>query len=158
VPRTAGDGERTGRGAGQSQLRGVAQCVGRRPRMMTRNDILKRLAAELTRVVGALLENSASSRAATARHDDAFVVSLSASAGQQGDLALAFAREDAEVLVRSVNASTAPPSDEQVFATLKEICGQAIAAIDQRDLGCTLQLVDVGVGATPAERSESADL
>jgi flagellar motor switch protein FliN len=124
---------------------------------MTPTEILKRLGSELTRVVGALVEKSASSRPAPLRRDDAFVVSLAATAGQHGDLALAFVREGTEALVRSLNTPPAPPTDEQVFATLKEICAQAIAAIDHRDLGGTLQIVAIGVGSAPAAEPESAD-
>jgi flagellar motor switch protein FliN len=124
---------------------------------MTRNEILKRLGSELTRVVGALAEKSASSRPAALRRDNAFIVSLAATAGQHGDLELAFVREGTEALVKSLNTPSAPPTDEQVFATLKEICAQAIAAIDHRDLGCTLKIVAVDVGSTPAAAPESAD-
>ena len=125
---------------------------------MTRTEILKRLGAELTRVVGALAEKSASSRPAALRHEDAFVVSFAVTAGQQGDVELAFVREGTEALVRSLSTLPAPPTDEQVFATLKEICAQAVAALDHRDLGCTLQLVAIDAGSTPAATPESADL
>jgi flagellar motor switch protein FliN/FliY len=122
--------------------------------MMTRTEILKRLGTEVTRVVGALVENSASSRPAALRRDDAFVVSFDVTAGQLGNIELAFVREGAEALVRSLSTPPAPPTDEQVFATLKEICTQAIATIDHRDLGCTLQLVSAGIGSTPPEDAD----
>ena len=124
---------------------------------MTRGEILKRLGVELTRVVGALVENSASSRPATPHQEDAFIMSFSVSAGQQGDIELAFVREGTEALVRSLSTPPAPPSDELVFSTLKEICTQAIAAIDHRDLGCTLQLIATDVGSTPSAESEAGD-
>jgi flagellar motor switch protein FliN len=129
--------------------------------MMTRNEILKRLGTELTRVVGALVENSASSRPAALRQEEAFVVSFAVTAGQRGDIELAFVRDGAEALVRSLSTPPAPPSDEQVLATLKEICTQAISAVDPRDLGCTLQLVSADLGSTPSEQptaGESAPL
>jgi flagellar motor switch protein FliN len=122
--------------------------------MMTRTEILKRLGTEVTRVVGALAENSASSRAAALRPEDAYVVSFAVTAGQFGNLELAFVRDGAEALVRSLNAPPAPPTDEQVFTTLKEICTQAIAGIDHRDLGCTLQLVSAVVGSTPSVETD----
>ena len=122
--------------------------------MMTRTDILKRLGIEVTRVVGALVENSASSRPAALRRDDAFVVSFEVTGGQLGNIDLAFVREGADALVRSLSTPPAPPTDEQVFATLKEICTQAVAAIDHRDLGCTVRLVTVDAGSTPPEDAD----
>jgi len=125
---------------------------------MTRTEMFKRLGTELTRVVGALAEKSASSRPATVRREDAFVVSFGVTAGQHGDIAFGFVRDGAEALVKSLSTSPAPPSDEQVFATLKELCTQAIASIDHRDLGCTLQLVSAEIGYTPAAESNADDL
>jgi flagellar motor switch protein FliN len=119
--------------------------------MMTRNEILKRLGTELTRVVGALAETSASSRPATLGEVEAIVVSFAVTDGQQGQIDFAFARENAEALVRRLTTPPAATTDEQVVATLKDICMQAIAAVDHRDLGCTLQLVAAGSGSTPAE-------
>jgi len=124
---------------------------------MTRTEILKRLGTELTRVVGALAEKSASSRPAALRREHAFIVSFAVTAGQRGEIEVAFVREGTEALVRSLSTSPAPPTDEQVFATLKEICAQAVAAIDHRDLGCTLQLVAIDAGSTSAPASESGD-
>jgi flagellar motor switch protein FliN/FliY len=123
--------------------------------MMTRNDLFKRLGGELTRIVGALVEASASSRPASVRHQDAFVIAFEAAGGQRGGLEVAFAREGAEALVRSMNTVSGPPSDDLALATLKEICTQAIAAIDPRDLGCTLQLMTAETGSTPAAEPES---
>jgi flagellar motor switch protein FliN/FliY len=123
--------------------------------MMTRSEILKRLGTELTRVVGALAENSASSRPGTLRREDAFVVFFAVAAGQHGDLEVAFVKDGAEAFVKSVNTPPAPPTDEQVLSTLKEICTQAIAAIDHRDLGCTIQLVTTEMGSTPSAEAES---
>jgi hypothetical protein len=68
--------------------------------MMTRSEILARLGTELTRVVGALAENSASSRPGTLRREDAFIVSFAVAAGQHGDIELAFG-EKARGVVRS---------------------------------------------------------
>lgn len=124
---------------------------------MTRTELFKRLGTELTRVVGALAEKSASSRPATVRREDAFVVSVAATAGQHGEIELAFVRDGAEALVRGLSTPPAPPSDEQVFATLKELCTQVIASIDHRDLGCTLQLVAADVGSTPSTESEAGE-
>jgi len=124
---------------------------------MTRTEILKRLGTELTRVVGALAEKSASSRPATLRREPAFVVSFAVTAGQRGDIELAFVREGTEALVRSLSTPPGPPTDEQVIATLKEICTQAVSAIDHRDLGCTLQIVAIDAGSTPASSSDSSD-
>jgi hypothetical protein len=89
--------------------------------MMTRSEILKRLGTELTRVVGALAENSASSRPGTLRREDAFVVSFAVAKGQHGDIELAFVRDGAEAFVKSVNTPAAPPTDDQVLSTLKEM-------------------------------------
>ena len=123
--------------------------------MMTRSEILKRLGTELTRVVGALAENSASSRPGTLGREDAFIVSFAVAAGQHGDLELAFVRDGAETFVKSLNAPPVPPTDEQVLSTLKEVCTQAIAAIDHRDLGCTLHFVATEVGSTPSAEPDS---
>jgi flagellar motor switch protein FliN len=125
--------------------------------MMTRNEMLKRLASELTRVVGALLESSTSSRPGTLHHEDGFVVSVAVIGGQHGDLELAFARDGAEAMVRGMNPSQTPPTEAQVLSTLKEISTQMIAAIDQRDLGCTLQVISADVGSTPSAGPESSD-
>jgi flagellar motor switch protein FliN len=126
--------------------------------MMTRSEIFKRLGVELTRVVGALVENSASSRAGALRQESAFVLSFAVTDGQHGHIELAFVRDGAEALVRGLSTPPAPPSDEQVLDTLKEICTQAISAIDPRDLGCTLRLdADDAAGTTPAAESASAD-
>src|SRR5262245_19418154 len=122
--------------------------------MITRTEILKRLGTELTRVVGALVENSASSRPGTLRDDEAYVVSFALSGGQVGEIELASLREGADALVLSLSTSAPPASDEQVFATLKEICTQAIAAIDHRDLGGTVEFVSAVVGSTPAEDTD----
>ena len=122
--------------------------------MMTRTEILKRLGTEVTRVVGALVENSASSRPAVSRQDEAVVVTFDVTGGQLGHIELAFVREGAEALVRSLSSPPAPPTDEQVLATLKEICTQATAALDHRDLGCTLQLVSAVAGSTPADDAD----
>jgi flagellar motor switch protein FliN/FliY len=124
---------------------------------MTRTEMFKRLGTELTRVVGAFAEKSASSRPGTLRREDAFVVSFAVTAGQHGDIELAFARDGAEALVRSLSTPAAPPTDEQVFAILKELCTQAIASIDHRDLGCTLQLVAAAVGSTPSAAPDAGD-
>ena len=124
---------------------------------MTSTDIFKRLGTELTRVVGALVEKSASSRPAVLRREDAFVVSFAATAGQHGDIQLAFVRDGAEALVRSLSTPPGPPTDEQVFATLKELCTQAIAAIDHRDLGCMLRLVAADLGSTPSAEPAAGD-
>jgi flagellar motor switch protein FliN/FliY len=125
---------------------------------MTRTEMFKRLGTELTRVVGALAEKSASSRLATVRREEAFVVSFAVSAGQHGDIAFAFLRDGAEALVRSLSPPSVPPRDEQVFATLKELCTQAIASIDHRDLGCTLRLASAEAGYTPPGESNAGDL
>jgi len=121
---------------------------------MTRTEMLKSLGTELTRVVGALAEKSASSRPGAVRREDAFVVSFAATAGLHGDIAFAFVRDGAEALVKSLSPSPVPPSDEQV----KELCTQAIASIDHRDLGCTLQLVSAEAGYTRPAESNAGDL
>ena len=125
--------------------------------MMTRNEIFKRLATELTRVVGALLETSTSSRPGALRQQDGFVVSLAVGGGQQGDVELMFGRDGAEALVGAMNPPQAPPADQQVLAALREICTQAVTAIDPRDLGCTLEIVSGGPGSTPAPDGEAPD-
>jgi flagellar motor switch protein FliN len=125
--------------------------------MMTRHEIFKRLGTELTRVVGALADTSASSRPASARHDDAFVVSFSASSGQHGQIHFAFSRESAEALVHRLSTTPSAVTDDAVLATLKELCTQAVASIDHRDLGCTLQLISVESGVTPGQPAEDGD-
>ncbi len=82
-------------------------------------------------------------------------MSFAVAAGQHGDIELAFVTRRRGGARQGLNAPPAPPTDEQVLSTLKEICSQAIAAIDHRDLGCTLQLVATEVGSTPSAEPES---
>jgi flagellar motor switch protein FliN/FliY len=126
--------------------------------MMTHTEILKRLGAELTRVVGALVETSTSSRPGTLREVDGFVISFAVSDGQHGEIELAFVREGAEALVQALNSATEAPSDEQVLGMLKEISSQAVAALDPRDLGCSLQLLTADLGALSLRDGDATPL
>jgi flagellar motor switch protein FliN/FliY len=125
--------------------------------MMTRIELLKRIAAELSRVVGALVETSASHRPAAVRSADAFVVSFEATGGRQGGLDLLFGRDGAEALVRELSESQALPPDDQVLATLRDICTQAVAAVEHHDLGCTLRLVAARAGSMPIVDAAAPD-
>jgi flagellar motor switch protein FliN len=106
--------------------------------MMTRRDLSSRFATELTRVVAALLETSASRRPGVGRAEDGFVVTIAASDGQYGELLVYFARAGAEAVTKAMTASAVEPSEAVVLESLKEICGQAANAFDRGATGATL--------------------
>jgi flagellar motor switch protein FliN len=122
--------------------------------MMTRDEIFNRFVTELTRVIGALLETNASSRASTPRQDDGFVVTFEASEGQHGQLEVFFARPGAEALAQAVAAAPASLSDAHVLESLKDISAQAMTALDRRDAGCALRIVAADIGSVPSESGE----
>lgn len=109
--------------------------------MMTRDEIIDRFVSELTRVIGALLETSASSRPGTPRADDGFVVTFAASEGQRGQVDVFFARPGAEALAKALAAAPAELADAQVLESLKDISAQALGGFDTRDAGCALRIV-----------------
>jgi flagellar motor switch protein FliN/FliY len=122
--------------------------------MMTRDEILNRFVTELTRVVGALLETSASSRPGTARAGDGFLLTFAASDGQQGGVEIFFARPGAEALAQALAASDVSLTDPQIIESLKDVSAQAMTALGQRDLGCTLHIVNADVASDPQESTE----
>jgi flagellar motor switch protein FliN len=126
--------------------------------MMTRDDILNRFVIELTRIIGALLDTNASSRPGpgTPQRNDGFVVTFAASNGQRGELDIYFARPGAEALVQALVSTATTISDADVLERLNDVSGQAMAALDQGDLGCTLQIVAAKPLRASAESSESA--
>lgn len=108
--------------------------------MMTRNEIVDRFVSELTRVAGALLETSASSRAGTPAGGDGFILRLEPSDGQGGYLEAFFARPGAAAFAKAAAGAETTPADDQIIATLKEAGSQAAAALDPRDVGTTLKV------------------
>lgn len=106
--------------------------------MMTGVEISNRFAAELTRVVGVLLETGASSRPDVERTEDGFVVTIAASTGQQRTLRVYFARAGAEALAKAMTGSVVEPSDAVVLKSLQEVCGQVTNAFDLQGTGATL--------------------
>jgi flagellar motor switch protein FliN len=122
--------------------------------MMTRDEILNRFVTELTRVIGALLETSASSRPGTPQQDEGFVVTFGASDGQRGSLDVFFARTGAVALAQGLAALAEDLSDAEVLASLKDISGQAMAALDRRDAGCLLQIVTAAIVQAPPQPVE----
>ena len=124
--------------------------------MMTRDDILNRFVIELTRIIGALLETNASSRPGTPQRTDGFVLTFAASNGSRGELDVYFARSGAEALAEALASAATTVSDADVLDRLKDVSGQAMNALDQRDLGCTLQIVAAQTLPPPAESAESA--
>jgi flagellar motor switch protein FliN/FliY len=111
--------------------------------MMTRDEIIARVVAELTRVIGATLDTSATSRAAGASLDGGYVVVLQAGETRR-DLRIYLTRAGAEALARAATAG-APPSEAQVLSALREIGTQAVTALDGSALGGPLRVADVAL-------------
>jgi flagellar motor switch protein FliN/FliY len=117
--------------------------------MMTRDEIVAHFVAELTRVIGATLDTSATSRATGASLDSGFVIVVQAGDTRR-DLRVYIARPGAEGLARTAAAPGLAPSEAQILAALKELGTQAVAAIDAAVLGGPLRVVDVApVGRMP---------
>jgi flagellar motor switch protein FliN len=110
--------------------------------MMTRDEILARFVAELTRVIGATLDTSAVSRAAGASQDDGYVITLQAGDTRR-DLRVYLTRSGAEALVRTSAVPQPAPTEAQVIAALKELGNHVTAAFDTSAFGVTLRVADV---------------
>jgi flagellar motor switch protein FliN/FliY len=118
---------------------------------MTSDDLITRLAGELTRVVGALLASTASGRTGTASTEDGFGVTVTAAEGR-GQLRIYFGRAGAEAFVKALTASPLEPTESQVFDGLQELCGQALATIDAP--GAVLRVVSVEKAPTLPDPSQ----
>lgn len=106
---------------------------------MTRDDLVECLAGELTRVVGALLETATSRKPAKARVEDGFLIRvIAAGDAHYGELQVCVARRGAETLARKLRSDTGEPTEAAVVDTLKELCQQALAALDATQVGAIL--------------------
>ncbi len=98
---------------------------------MTRQEVVARFVAELTRVLGALVETSASSRPGEPMADAPFVAVLGAADADAGELRIHFGRAAAEALAVTMSASAEEPTEARVLQSLTEICTQAAAAFER---------------------------
>jgi flagellar motor switch protein FliN len=119
---------------------------------MTRDEIRHRFVTELTRVVGALLEASTSSRPGSPPLDDGFVVTIEGRAPAHGALRVFFGRLGAEALAKVMIGSALEPSEAVVLESLKELCGQTIGGLDERAIGAALFVAAIA-GAREMPRS-----
>ncbi len=114
--------------------------------MMLRAEISSRFAAELTRVIGAMLDADASRRPGVGRTEDGFVVTVAASGGQQhGELLVHFARSGAQALAKAITASAVEPTEAEILKTLEEACAQVANAFDRLTTGATLVVTSARV-------------
>jgi flagellar motor switch protein FliN/FliY len=117
--------------------------------MTTRDEIVAHFVAELTRVIGATLDTTATSRAAGASLDGGFAIVLQAGDTRR-DLRVYLARPGAETVSRSGVPAGLAPTEAQILVALKELGTQAVAAFDASVLGGPLRVVDVApVGRMP---------
>jgi flagellar motor switch protein FliN len=107
---------------------------------MTREDLIDRFAGEMTRVVGALLETAATRKPATARIEDGFAVTIDAGDADCGTLIVAVARRGAETLAGQLNPGVTEITEASIVELLKDLCGQALTAIDEKLLGVPLSV------------------
>ena len=119
---------------------------------MTCDELMTRFAGELTRVVGALLATTATGRTGAASSEDGFGVTVTAPSGS-GQLRIYFGRAGAEALVKATSTSALEPTEAQVLEGLKELCGQALSAIDLRGVAA-LRIVSVEKAPTLPQPSE----
>jgi flagellar motor switch protein FliN len=110
--------------------------------MMTRDELIGRFVAELTRVIGATLDTRAVSRPTGASLDSGFVIVVQAGDTRR-DLRVYVARPGAEALARAAAGSTPVHSDAQIIAALREVVTQAVTAIETAALGAALRVIDV---------------
>ncbi len=94
---------------------------------MRADELMGRFVTELTRVVGALLATTASTRTGTAAQEDGFGVTVTATHAR-GQLRVYFGRTGAEALAKATSASPLEPSEARILESLKELCGQTLGA------------------------------
>jgi len=107
---------------------------------MTADELMTRLAGELTRVVGALLATTANGRTGTPSREDGFGVTVTGAEGR-GQLRIYFGRAGAEAFVKATSGSPLEPTETQILEGLKELCQQALLTIDAK--GALLRVVSV---------------
>ena len=122
--------------------------------MMTREDFIDQFAGALTRVVGALLETTTSRKPATARSGDGFVIDIAVGDHESsGEMQVCVSRRGAETLARTLQPAPAELTEAAVVDTLKELCAQALASLDEHEVGARLSVLNgavVGVLPDPA--------
>jgi flagellar motor switch protein FliN len=115
--------------------------------MMTHDEMIARLVAELTRVVGAMLDVPVNSHPAGQSPEDGYVVTLTTDDPRRGELKLHVARGGAHAITKAASGSPLEPTDARVIEWLKELCTQAVSAFDPRSVGGGLKVA--GVAAEP---------
>jgi flagellar motor switch protein FliN len=110
--------------------------------MTTTREVITRLIAELARAVGALLETSASTRAAQLLDTSGHVVTVVAVQGGRGELKVFFSDASVRELVDALQPAT-PAEMIDVPTRLRGLCAQAAAIVDRRADGCTLAVTSV---------------
>lgn len=119
---------------------------------MATSEIADRFITELARVLGALLETETSIRPAAELTEPSFVVSMVAD-GRAGEVRVHFVRADAEALAKATTGSAVEPSETTVHDTLREICAQAAASLDQGPAGAALSVASVQLADQPPDPS-----
>ena len=122
--------------------------------MMTREDFIDQFAGALTRVVGALLETTTSRKPATARSGDGFVINIAVGEDEaNGELQVCISRRGAETLARKLKTAPTEPTEAAIVDTLKELCQQALASLDENEVGAQLSVLN---GAVVTELPDAA--
>lgn len=125
--------------------------------MVARDEIVTRFIAELTRVVGAVLETNASSRPAATPAEAGFAVSIAAAEGDYGTLLVFFAAGGTQALAKKLSTPAVEPAKGDPLGTLREICGQAATALaDKSAGGVRLAVASVQPASAPADAAAQA--
>jgi flagellar motor switch protein FliN len=110
---------------------------------MTKDGVLDRFVAELTRAVGRFLDANVSHRApspSVAIEADGFVATFTATAGDHGTLTAYFGRAGAAPLA---GGAAAAAGDAHLVDPLRSICEQIAASLDRRSIGHEIALQSV---------------
>lgn len=119
--------------------------------MMTNDEIIGRVLAELPRAIGAVCETSASKRPATSAVQDGFVVTLKGVGDVHGALTLTFDRAGAAALTKVATGSALEPNDTVIGETLKALGGRICGALDPQRPGAAFVVASVApVSPAPA--------
>jgi flagellar motor switch protein FliN len=116
---------------------------------MTRDDLIKRFVAELTRVVSAAASASASTRIVAPVDGPGFALSVRDRDGENGTLRVHFAREGAEALIQALELP-AGESPDGITETLRGLASQATTSLDRRAVPADLVVESLGAEEHPA--------
>jgi flagellar motor switch protein FliN/FliY len=111
-----------------------------------------RFTNELAMVVGALIETAAFAIPDSDRPGSGWTVTLAASHGAEGTLAVHFDRVGAEAFCKRIMGLDIDAPEPAVIDTLKEVCAQAAGSLVQKSplQGTTLNVEDVSKADQPA--------